>query len=197
MGGNRSTRRPLPPPPPRPNRGRASENSTYYIARKFKPPAETRTHTLAWVAGSCFASGRAYNYTTRGKLSRQTCSHNCICCHTEIEVADQTFYLAQSQYTDTWPISPRADPITANTWQGSHWTVSLEVTGMAQSGKKSQRLKSESNPGSAALEADALTTRLTRRCDAVCFVCWSLNVPSTCECISGTDLLRQFYVLPH
>ena len=33
---------------------------------------------------------------------------------------------------------------------------------------------------------------------AVClFVCWLLNVPATCECISGTDLLRQFDVLPH
>ena len=29
------------------------------------------------------------------------------------------------------------------------------------------------------------------------FVCWLLNVPATCKCISGTDLLRQFYVLPH
>ena len=28
-------------------------------------------------------------------------------------------------------------------------------------------------------------------------VCWLLNDPATCECISGTDLLRQFYVLPH
>ena len=27
--------------------------------------------------------------------------------------------------------------------------------------------------------------------------CWLLNVPATGECISGTDLLRQFYVLPH
>ena len=27
--------------------------------------------------------------------------------------------------------------------------------------------------------------------------CWLLNVPATCECISGTDLLRQFHVLPH
>ena len=31
--------------------------------------------------------------------------------------------------------------------------------------------------------------------------CWLvtclLNVPATCECISRTDLLRQFYVLPH
>ena len=26
---------------------------------------------------------------------------------------------------------------------------------------------------------------------------WLLNVPATCECISGTDLLRQFNVLPH
>ena len=32
-------------------------------------------------------------------------------------------------------------------------------------------------------------------CDAV--VGWLLNVPATCECISGTDLHRQFYVLPH
>ena len=29
------------------------------------------------------------------------------------------------------------------------------------------------------------------------FVGWLLNVRATCECISGTDLLRQFYVLPH
>ena len=29
------------------------------------------------------------------------------------------------------------------------------------------------------------------------FVCWLLNVPATCWCISGTDLLRQVYVLPH
>ena len=28
-------------------------------------------------------------------------------------------------------------------------------------------------------------------------VCWLLNVPVTCECISGTDLRRQLYVLPH
>ena len=28
-------------------------------------------------------------------------------------------------------------------------------------------------------------------------VCSLLNVPETCECISGTDLLRQFHVLPH
>ena len=40
------------------------------------------------------------------------CTDNFMCCHTETEVADQTFYLTQSQYTDTGPTSPSADPIT-------------------------------------------------------------------------------------
>ena len=31
------------------------------------------------------------------------CSDKFTCCHTEIEVADQTFHLTQSQYTDTRP----------------------------------------------------------------------------------------------
>ena len=31
----------------------------------------------------------------------------------------------------------------------------------------------------------------------VVVVCWGLNVPATCWCISGTDLFRQLYVLPH
>ena len=31
----------------------------------------------------------------------------------------------------------------------------------------------------------------------VLFVRWLLNVPATGYCISGTGLLRQFYVLPH
>ena len=44
------------------------------------------------------------------------------CYHTEIEDADQTFYLTRSQYTDTGPTSPSADPITRGAWQGSHWT---------------------------------------------------------------------------
>ena len=38
------------------------------------------------------------------------CSDNFTCCHTEIEVADQTFYL--TQYTDTGLTSLSADPIT-------------------------------------------------------------------------------------
>ena len=33
--------------------------------------------------------------------------------------------------------------------------------------------------------------------DIIMFVCWLLNVPATCQCISETDLLRQLYVLLH
>ena len=89
-------------------------------------------------------------------------SDNCTCCHTETEVADPTFYLTQSQYTDTGPTSPSADPISPGAWQGSHWSASFEVTGMTRPRKKSRR-KRDSNPGPSALEADALTTRPTRR----------------------------------
>ena len=90
------------------------------------------------------------------------CSDNFTCCHTEIEVADPTFYLTQSQYTDTGPTSPNADPIMPGALQGSHWSANFEVTGVTRPRKKSRR-KRDSNPGPSALEADALTTRPTRR----------------------------------
>ena len=50
----------------------------------------------------------------------------------EIEVADPTFYLTQSQYTDTGPTSPSADPMTPGAWQGSHRSANFEVTGMTR-----------------------------------------------------------------
>ena len=53
------------------------------------------------------------------------CTDNFTCCHTEMEAADQTFHLTQSQYTDTGPTSPSADPITPGAWQGSHWSASF------------------------------------------------------------------------
>ena len=53
------------------------------------------------------------------------CSDNFTCCHTEIEVADPTFCRTQSQYTDTGPTSPSADPITPGAWQGSHWSANF------------------------------------------------------------------------
>ena len=85
-----------------------------------------------------------------------------MCCYTEIEVADQTFHLTQSQYTDTGPTSPSTDPITPGAWQGSQWS-SNSLSHWYNSTPKKSRRKRGSNPGSSTLEADALTTRPTRR----------------------------------
>ena len=62
--------------------------------------------------------------TSQGRI----CSDNFTCCHTEIEVADQTVHLAQSQYTDTGPINPSTDHITPGPWQGSHWIANFDVS---------------------------------------------------------------------
>ena len=77
------------------------------------------------------------------------CSDNFTCCHTEIEVADQTFHLTQSQYTDIGRTSPSTDPITPGPWQGSQWSANFEVTSVTRPRKR------DSNPGSSAFEADA------------------------------------------
>ena len=53
------------------------------------------------------------------------CLDNCMCCHTEVEAADPTFYLTQSQYTDTGLTSPSADPVMPGAWQGSHWSANV------------------------------------------------------------------------
>ena len=49
---------------------------------------------------------------------------------TQIAVADRTFFLTQSQYTDPGLCSPSADPIKQSTWQGSH----SSATGMTRHG---------------------------------------------------------------
>ena len=64
------------------------------------------------------------------------CSDNFMCCHTETEVADQTFYLTQSQYADTGPTSHSDELVTPGAWQGSsHWSANFDVTGMTRPGK--------------------------------------------------------------
>ena len=68
---------------------------------------------------------------------RRTCSYNCRCCHIVVEVADQTLYLTQSQYTDTGPTNSSADPLAPGTWRGDHWSTNFEVTSMTQPGKRS------------------------------------------------------------
>ena len=97
---------------------------------------------------------------------------NFTCCHTEIQVADPTFYLTQSQYTDTWPTSPSADPIMPDAWQGSHQSANFWVT-LWLDLEKSRR-KRDSNPRSSAPEVDALTTKPTRRSNIVENCCAAL-----------------------
>ena len=73
------------------------------------------------------------------------CTGTFMFCHTEIEVVDQTFYLTQSQYTDTWPTSPSTDPITPGAWQGSRL-----VTGMTRPRK---------NPGASGIRTGIFRSR--------------------------------------
>ena len=40
-----------------------------------------------------------------------------------MDIADQTFYLTQLQYTDTRPTGPNADPVVPGAWKGSHWSA--------------------------------------------------------------------------
>ena len=49
----------------------------------------------------------------------------------EIEDADQTFYLTQSQYLAILG----ADSIPPGAWQGSHWSANFQVAGMTRLGK--------------------------------------------------------------
>ena len=83
------------------------------------------------VAVVCCLTSQQHANVSQGRI----CSHNCTCCHTEREVADQTFCLTQSQYTDTGPTGPSAYPITPFAWQGSHWSANFEITGMTRPGK--------------------------------------------------------------
>ena len=119
-------------------------------------PKRQQRQSVCWLVG-CLTSQQQAS-VSQGRI----CSDKFTCCHTEIEVADPTFYLTQSQYTDTGPTSPSADPISPGAWQGSHWSANFEVTGMTRPRKKSRR-KWDSNPGPSAPEEDALTTRPTRR----------------------------------
>ena len=76
------------------------------------------------IAGVCLFVGCLTSQQHASVSQGRICSDNFTCCKTEIEVADQTFYLTQSQYTDTGPTSPSTDPITPGAWQGFYLTQS-------------------------------------------------------------------------
>ena len=96
-----------------------SNNATDAVfSPQFKAEAQVLHHRPArkrllvgWFVGSQTSPQHA------SVSQRRICSDNGTCCHTGIEVADQTFYLTQSQYTDTGPASPSTDPITPGAWQ--------------------------------------------------------------------------------
>ena len=92
-----------------------------YTQRKFS------MHVKDCLLVGCLTS-QQHASASQGRI----CSDNFTCCHTQIEVADQTFHLTQSQYTDTGPTSPSTDPITLCAWHGSHWSANFEVTGMTR-----------------------------------------------------------------
>ena len=70
-----------------------------HTARLSSPgPAATEVILLLFV--SCLTSQQHASVS-----QEQICSDNCTFYHTEIDVADQTFYLTQSQLTDTGPFS--------------------------------------------------------------------------------------------
>ena len=85
-----------------------------------------------------------------------------LCWYTEVEAADQTFYLTQAQYTDTGSTSPSADTIYRQAPGRVATGVPIFQSLVWLDSEKSRRNRA-SNPGSSALEADALTTRPTRR----------------------------------
>ena len=74
---------------------------------------DTPTATMLFVGG--FTS-QQHASVSKGWISSDNFMH----CHTEIEVADQTSHLTQSQYTETRPTSPSADSMMPDDWQGSH-----------------------------------------------------------------------------
>ena len=115
------------------------ERRTALIVRELGKNISALSETRLAEEGSIAESKGGYTFLWRVCLlvdcltSRQhvsvsqgrICSDNVTCCHTEIEAADQTFHLTQSQYTDTGPTSPSADPITPGAWQGSHWSANV------------------------------------------------------------------------
>ena len=84
-----------------------------------------------------------------------------VCASTPRQVADQTFRLTQSQYTDTGPTSPSTDP---KIQAPGRVAIGVPIfNSLVWLNPEKSWWKRDSNPGSSALEADTLTTRLTRQ----------------------------------
>ena len=90
------------------------------------------------------------------------CPDKCTCCHTEIEVVDEMFYLTQSQYTDTGPTSPGVIALTYNARRpGRVATVVSILSNWYDSTQKNPHGASENRTPDHTLSS--LTTRPTGR----------------------------------
>ena len=77
------------------------KESKVFSRCQFVPiPRYSSDFTVCWLL-ACLTS-QQHASVSQGRI----CTDNFTSCHTEIEAADQTFYLTQSQYTDTGPTSP-------------------------------------------------------------------------------------------
>ena len=136
---------PLPPPPsvwpsisrfpPSPSNNALRADTGWFLPFVFdaSSPLHSVESFASWSSDTDVRRGRRVCLLVGCLTSQQhasvsqgrICTDNCTCCHTEIGVADQTFHFTQSQYTDTGPTSPSADPITPGAWQGSHWSANV------------------------------------------------------------------------
>ena len=117
----------------------------YYCKGEFTVPLWPEKRWLR--IGLLFFVGCLTSQQHASVSQGRICSDNFTCCHTEMEVADQTFHLTQSQYTDTGPTSPSTDSVTPGTWQGSAGCANFEVTGMTRPRK---------NPGASGIRTQDL-----------------------------------------
>ena len=101
----------------------------------------------------CFLVGRLTSQQHASVSQRRICSDRFTCCHTDIEAADQTSYLIQSQYNAS---------ITPGVWRVATG-VPLKKSLVRLNPDNPHIASGNRTPGSSALDADALPTRSTRR----------------------------------
>ena len=132
-------------------KGRHSSSSRFLLTGQL---AEGGRPIVCWLVG-CLTS-QQHASVSQGRI----CTDNFTCCHTEVEVADPTFYLTQSHYTDTGPTSPSSDSIMPGAWQvASGVSIFKSLVWLDPEKSRGER---DSNPGSFTPEADALTTKPTK-----------------------------------
>ena len=100
---------------------------------------------LAVSVGELFIGCLLSHAIFQERISSDYFSVKFMCSHTEVEAADRTFYFAQSHYTDTVPVLRVATGVPI--FESLLWLD-----------QEKSCCKWDSNPGSSALEADALTT---------------------------------------